>query len=313
MLYLFIILAMIVLAYLFLCWRIYRYVFYTPTSTQNDDLAFPQTPETLAHYEDYLQDIRELNAKPCEDMYIISRDGLKLHGRYYAGQSDAPLLICLHGYRGTPSRNFCGGPPFLFRAGYNILMLESRGHGKSEGHTVTFGIKEQYDCCDWVKFAAEHFGPERKIILMGLSMGAATILMAAGTELPSNVCGIVADSPYTDPLGILLNSCAKMHYPAWASAFFLSSAAFLFGHFSLNADADAEKAAGRTNLPILLIHGAKDAFVPPRMSEAISAANPKCIRRETFEDAGHGMSYIVDAERYERIICSFADECAQMK
>ena len=307
MIFLIAVLVLIVLAFVFLCYRVYRFVFYTPTKTQNDDLAFPKNELTLPRYEEFVSDIRALNSRPYEDVYITSRDGLRLHARYFSAGENTPVAICFHGYRGTPARNFAGGPPCLLREGFSLLMPEARGHGASEGHTVTFGVKERYDGYDWVKYAADRFGEKTPILLVGLSMGAYTTLMASGMDLPSNVKGIMADSPYQDPQSILLHAAGNMHLPLGMTWFVLRAAALLFGHFRFE-EADAVEAASHASIPIVLLHGEKDAVVPPSMSEAVQAANPALVRRETFPDAGHGMSYIVDTPRYERLVHEFTEQ-----
>ncbi len=307
MLYLIIALVLILLIFLVLCCRIYRYVFYTPTKTQNDDYAFPKNEQTLPRYHQWVKDIRDLNERPFEDVYMTSRDGLKLHARLFVTKENAPLAICFHGYRGTPARNFVGGPPMLFTEGYNVLLPEARGHGTSEGHTVTFGVMEQYDCFDWIVFAAEKFGTNVPILLIGLSMGATTTLLASGMDLPGSVRGIIADSPYRDPISILLNAAAEMHLPLGLSRFFLETSAFMFGHFRMRG-ADATEAVRKARIPILLIHGLKDTFVPPENSEELVGLNPSMIRREVFPEAGHGMSYIVDPERYGQLLHDFTEQ-----
>ncbi len=66
----------------------------------------------------------------------------------------------------------------MLREGHNVLMIEERAHLESEGHTITFGIKERYDALDWIRYALQRFGEDTRIILVGISMGAATVLMA---------------------------------------------------------------------------------------------------------------------------------------
>ena len=73
-----------------------------------------------------------------------------------------------------------------------MLLPDQRAHGYSGGHTITMGVKERYDARDWAVWARSHFGPEVPIFLMGVSMGAATVVLAAGLSLPDNVCGVVA-------------------------------------------------------------------------------------------------------------------------
>ena len=143
-----------------------------------------------------------LNA-PYEKVTTTSRDGIKLVGRYYHVKDDAPVSIIFHGYRSNIGTDCNGGYYLSVKNGYNVLVVYQRGHRESGGKTITFGVKERYDCLDWISYVNERFGEDTPILLMGLSMGAATVLMAAGLELPSNVKGVMADCGYSSPKEIL--------------------------------------------------------------------------------------------------------------
>lgn len=80
--------------------------------------------------------------------------------------------------------------------------MDQRAHGDSEGHTITFGVRERMDCLLWCRYAVEHFGTDCEIWLNGVSMGASTVLMASNLPLPPQVKGIIADCPYDSPRGI---------------------------------------------------------------------------------------------------------------
>lgn len=248
--------------------------------------------------------IDAVNSLPYERVTIRSHDGLTLSGRYYHQRDGAPLNICFHGYRGTPSRDFSGGFQIMRRQGHNVLMIEERAHKNSQGHTITFGVEERYDCLDWIRYALERFGPQTRIVLSGISMGAATVLMASALPLPEQVVGITADCPYTSPAAIIRQVGRHMGIPEGVSGFLSAAAARIFGHFRLNA-ADAAEAVRQTKVPILLIHGEADDFVPCAMSRRIHAANPERIAFFTFPGAGHGLSFLADPGRYEELIRAF--------
>ena len=135
-------------------------------------------------------------------------------------------------------------------------------------------------------------------------MGAATVLMASGLDLPSNVRGIIADAPFTSPEAIIHTVCSSIHLPYFVVGPFIRLAARLYAGIGLR-DADAAEAVKRTPVPILLIHGEADGFVPCEMGRQIAAANPEMIELHTFPDAGHGLSFLVDQPRYERLVRDF--------
>ena len=136
-------------------------------------------------------------------------------------------------------------------------------------------------------------------------MGAATVLMASELSLPPQVRGIIADCPYSTPLAIIRKVGRDMHLPAGFSAFLASVSARLFGHFDLSASGPVD-AVRHSPVPILLIHGEDDHFVPCEMSREILDANPSMIERYTFPGAQHGLSYLVDPVRYENLVCAFS-------
>lgn len=283
----------------------YRYIFYSPVGKQNDDRALPLPSKSEEADRRALELIDALNARPYERVSITSFDGLRLNGRYYHVREGAPLFIMCHGYRGTPSRDFSGGADICFASGRNVLLIEERAHCGSEGHTISFGINERRDCADWCRWAAERFGVP--IILVGISMGAATVLMASALDLPENVRGIIADCPYTSPQAIIRKVGAAQGIPVSLALPLAKLGARIFGGFSLDTPADAAEAVRHARIPILLLHGDADDFVPCDMSREIAAANPALIEFHTFPGAWHGASYLADTGRYTRLVNGFCE------
>lgn len=287
-------------------YALYRYIFYSPFRRQNDDFALklPDRPESDRARAAAL--IARLNARCYERVHITSFDGLRLAGRYYRCRAGAPLAILCHGYRGTPSRDFCGGADVCLAAGFNLLMIEQRAHCSSEGHTISFGVNERRDCLDWTRYAAARFGPDVPILLAGVSMGAAAVLMASALPLPENVRGIIADCPFTSPREIITQVARQRGFPAGTLWSFIALSARLFGGFSPSG-ADAAEAVKRARVPILLLHGEADGFVPCDMGRRIAASNPALIELHTFPGAGHGMSYLEDTPRYTALFTEFCE------
>ncbi len=296
--------AALLLMFLAVCVGLYLYVFYSPRGNQNDDMNIAHTEQMDPLRDTIAEMVRRQLAIPYERVTVISFDGLTLAGRLYAPHEGAPFVLGFHGYRGTPARDFSGGTAVNLAAGLNCLMIEQRAHCTSGGHTITFGVKERRDCLTWVDFLRERFGADTPIVLSGISMGAATVLMASGMDLPPNIRGIVADAPYTSPRAIIRKVCADLKLPVPIVYPFVAASAHLFGGFGLT-DADAAEAVKHTTVPILLIHGEDDRFVPCAMGREIAAANPDMIELETFPDAGHGLSFLVDRPRYERLVKEF--------
>ena len=190
----FVCLAVFALILMISCYT-YTTAFYSPTkkrATVDDPILGPQY-EAVSEHLSKIAHIME-NA-PYEPVTITSFDGCRLSGRYYHLRDGAPLEILFHGYRSCACRD-CGGGHLLSRKmGFNALVVDQRAHGQSDGRTISFGIREHRDCQCWIEYANKRFGKDTPIILFGLSMGAATVLMATGLKLPPNVAGVIADSP----------------------------------------------------------------------------------------------------------------------
>lgn len=284
----------------------YRKAFYSSPKKRNKTHLLPDTPQYAKVNPEIKRLIGEMEAVPFEEVSITTFDGLKLFARYYHLSDSAPIQIQFHGYRSTAVRDFSGGFSLARKMGRNLLVVDQRAGGKSEGTTICFGIKEKYDCLEWIKYALERFG-DVPIMLTGVSMGAATVLMASELDLPKNVKCIVADCPYSSPEEIIALQCKEMGIPPKIGMPFVRLGARLFGNLKLSGEG-AEKAVRNTKVPILLVHGEEDDFVPCYMSEKIYSANPKMITFETFPNAAHGVSFLVDTERYEKLYYSLFEK-----
>lgn len=303
-----IIAAILLIGILLGAYYAYRVAFYVPPDYQQNIYDLPVGDELAKQRETMRRCIDKLNALPYESVTITSFDGKQLFGRYYHVKDGAPVHLQFHGYRGSAMRDFCGGTPFAQKLGHNALVVDQRAHGKSEGRTITFGVLERFDCQSWSRYAYERFGPETPIILSGVSMGAATVLMASNLPLPETVKAILADCPFSTPKAIIVKVAAEMGIPAKPAAVFSSVGAILYGRFRLGG-ASAVKAVQETKLPILLFHGQADRFVPCEMSKEIYDACASEKMLETFPGSDHGMCYVDDPQRYEATVEAFLRRC----
>ena len=283
----------------------YRMAFYATQKKKELTRVIPHECQYEPHRDYMLSLIEELAAKPYERVEIRSRDGKRLVGKYYHQQDGAPLDIGFHGYKSDAVRDFCGGSRISFSLGHNVLLVDQRAHGNSDGYTISFGIRERFDVLDWIRYANGRFGTSIPIYLYGVSMGAATVLMAAGLELPENVKGVIADCPYSSPAEIIQKVCVDRGLPPRPLFPLLQLGAILYGHFRLTPRVSAAQAVKHAKVPILIIHGDDDRFVPCGMSQKIQQANPHRVTLRLFPKAGHALSYILDGEQYETIVRSF--------
>ena len=284
----------------------YYKVFYSPKKDISETKN-PPAIERLAYGKRVSERINEVNTTPCKFYTIRSYDGLKLSARYFEGDDDKPLCICFHGYRGSAVRDFAGIGLHLIHEGYNVLIVDERAHWRSQGHTICFGIKERFDAVSWVKFANQRFGKDKSIFLFGISMGGGTVLMASGQRLPRNVKGIVADCPFNSPKDIIKHVCRKIKLNPDLLWPVIWLAGLVYGRLRVNATTAADEVK-RSKVPIVILHGEADDFVPMSMSKEVQKANPSMIEMHTFPHADHGMSYFEDEERYIGIVEGFIEK-----
>ena len=283
----------------------YRIAFQSPHRGQNDIFRLPAGEQYEARAAEMKEMVRLLAAEPYEPVAVRSEDGLLLRGRLYLrGGRNALVDLCFHGWRATGVRDFSGGARFLMDRGHNVLLADQRAQGASRGRTITFGVRESRDCLRWLSFVRGRGELQGPVTLYGVSMGASTVLLASALDLPDQVRHIVADSPYSSPEAILEKVSRDMGLPGKPALALLKGGAALFGGFRFSGVNCAE-AVKRAKVPILLIHGEEDRFVPLEMSREIAAANPEMVKLLTFPGAGHGLSFLTDPERYTRAVEEF--------
>ena len=300
----FLILFSLIVAYI--CFRM---VFYAPRKHKlsSDDLPVPEG-EIYEPYHSLMKKwILEARNYPHENYYIQSHDGLTLHAKYFEHAPGAVTEIMFHGYRGSAERDLSGGIQRCFALGRNVLVVDQRTSCGSEGNVISFGINEHRDCLAWIDFAVNHFGPDVKLVLTGISMGASTVLMAAGKPLPENVVGVLADCGFSSPKNIIRKCAKDRHYPVNLIYPFIRLGAKLFGHFDLEEYSPLE-AMKTCKVPIIFFHGEDDDFVPCYMSREVYDACTSPKKLVTIPGAGHGLVYLVDNEKYFQSVVEFFSE-----
>lgn len=286
--------AVLILIVAYIC---YRMAFYAPARKPAgpDEYPIPEGSIYEPFREQMVAWMKECRAMNREDVSITSFDGLTLRGYFYEYAPGAPIELMMHGYRGESERDLCGGVQRAFAMKRSVLLVDQRGCGRSDGHVITFGIREHRDCLSWAQYLNDRFAVP--IILTGISMGAATVMITAGQELPEHVVGVIADCGYTSAKEIIQKVIRQMHLPPKLSYPFVQLGARLFGKFDLDSYSpiDAMKSC---KVPVFFVHGEDDDFVPCDMSRACSQACAKENVLHTVPGAGHGLAYLVDPEGY---------------
>lgn len=242
---------------------------------------------------------------PMDTVSIQARDGVELVGHWYPCDAARRVVIAMHGWRSSWCGDFGLIADFLHDNNCCVLFPEQRGQGNSGGEYIGFGVTERYDCLEWVHWITETKTSELPIYLSGISMGATTVLMAAGLELPDQVHGIVADCGFTSPSAIWehittnnLHLSYRLHRAMVESIYQRKSQDSFFDYSTVDALRTATK-------PVMLIHGTDDHFVPVEMSYENYIACASVKRLLVVPGADHGMSYLVDRDGYETAIKNF--------
>ncbi len=292
--------------FLMVLYVVFSVIFRRNHRTIRDERMARKGEQYEPYAESILRGVNSILSERYELVSVQSFDGLRLYGKYYHVADEAPLTIFFHGYRSGSIRD--GNRIFLLskERGYNVLMVDQRAHGQSEGMVMTFGIKERWDCLRWIDYANERFGKDISIVLAGMSMGASTVLMAAGEVLPDNVCCIIADSPFSAPKEIIQTVIKSKGLPVGLLYQLAKFSAKLYGDFDLE-ETSAKEAVKKCTIPMLLIHGDDDHFVPCHMGLACYEACESEKQLLLVKGAGHGLSYCVDAKTYAGTVHGFWD------
>ena len=242
---------------------------------------------------------------PTEQVEIRSRDGYVLRAHWYPAEGAKRIVLLAHGWHSCWNLDFSASSPFLHENGCSLLLIDQRCHGDSGGDLISYGINERYDILSWLDWLDKNHGG-LPVYLCGVSMGAATVLMAAGLPIAGRVSGIIADCGYSTPKEIikitLEKNIGKLAGPTLAAvnANCKRREKFSFGDYT-----PLEAMAGNTEIPCLFIHGDEDHFVPWRMSleNYYACRAPKDLL--IVNGAGHGVSFLVAPEVYQRKVLDF--------
>ena len=243
--------------------------------------------------------IKFLEEHEKERITQISLDKHKLAADLYTVENAKGTVILCHGFKGYAYTDCGVAAEHFVKSGYNALVIYQRSHYESEGKNICFGIKERYDCLGWIKMMNERFGETLPLYLYGVSMGAATVLMTTGFDLPKNIKCVIADCGFTSPYEII-KSCAKAYFMLKISQFII----YVFAGYNIKQYSTL-KAMEKNEIPIIFFHGLKDSFVPPYMTEQNYNACKAKKEMYLIPEAKHTQSLYLNPEFYWSKIDAF--------
>lgn len=239
---------------------------------------------------------------------IDSSDGLTLYGVWLKqSYTSHKWAICVHGYS-TEHRALTRYGKLFFEEGCNVVLIDLRGHGESQGDYIGMGHYDRFDVLKWVEKIV-NLDQNAQIVLMGVSMGAATVLMASGENLLPNVKCVVEDCGFINAYEQMSYQFKRMFPKLPAFPILAATNAYCMYKAGYRlASADALEAVKHCKLPVLFIHGDEDAFVPVDMVYRLYEA-AKC-EKELFvvKGAKHVQSLMVAGKEYHRKVGRFLEK-----
>lgn len=249
----------------------------------------------------------KLENSELETVEIQSHDNIRLVGHWYCPENPKRIIVAMHGWRSSWSQDFGVIAPFWQQNDCAVLYAEQRGQGGSGGEYMGFGLLERYDCLNWIDWVNEKTCHKLPIYLGGISMGATTVLMTGGLDLPKNVHGIVADCAFTSPRAIwkhIVESNFHLPYGLYSSV----ANELCKKKIQESADYSTMDALKDCTVPVLFIHGTDDNFVPIEMTYENYKACHSPKKLFIVPGAEHGTSYLLDKDGYEQTIKKFWED-----
>lgn len=252
-------------------------------------------------------DQKYIDSLNIEDVEISSIDNLKLKGHIIENHKDSnKYVILVHGY----SAHYSLHMPFIkvfSDEGFNVLLVEERAHGASEGKFATYGYMESKDLDSWIDFLEKRRGEELFIGLHGQSMGAATSMICGANN--DKVKFVVEDCGYSSAKEQFRYEFSRTKFANFALVYwFLDLKCKYKCGFKLEM-ADPKREILKSKVPILFIHGTTDKKVPCYMCidmfETRKGSKDKML---IVEGADHLQAYMKEPENYTRILHEFLEE-----
>ncbi|MBQ8763108.1 MAG: alpha/beta hydrolase [Clostridia bacterium] len=247
-----------------------------------------------------------------EDLEIISKDNLRLKAWYVPAEKETKrFAICVHGHN-------CNGPdecshllPFYRNTmGFNYLLPDLRGHGRSDGNLIGFGALDYKDIKLWIDYLIERFGEDIQIVLHGISMGAATVMLVNNTNPQRQVKAVIEDCGYTNAFEQVVETMKGMGLAHTANFFTEITNIYCrkISKYDLKKDADPLGTMPNAVNPVMFIHGEEDKLVPFPMCQKLYDACPVDKEIFTVPGAVHAYSYYDAKDEYDRRVKAFIEK-----
>ena len=243
------------------------------------------------------------------DTVILGAEGERLHAIYAAAPEPTDrTAVIVHGYTDNAVRMLMIGYLYNHDLGCNILLPDLYYHGQSEGRAIQMGWKDRLDVLRWMEVANDIFGGDTRMVVHGISMGAATVMCVSGERLPDYVKCFVEDCGYTSVWDEFEHELAsQFHLPAFPLLYTTSLQCKLRYGWSFG-EASPLRQVARCHKPMLFIHGDRDTYVPFAMMQRLYDAKPEPKQMWIARGSIHAMSFRDHPQEYARRVRLFVDQ-----
>ena len=305
-----IIILLLLLIYLCITYYYFKFAVVRRTTPRFSESKYRNSEKYKNYADEIIENIKWYREQNTEEIKIKSDDGVILVANYFSGLNSSKTIILFHGYHSTAYNDFSGLIRYYHEKNYNLIIVDQRAHGRSEGKYIGFGVLEKFDCVQWIDYINNNYNlPD--VFLYGVSMGATTVLMAAGLGLPKNVKGIISDCGFTSIkelfAKILIKDFKISKFPIYYMASIMSKV--LAGYYF--KDGSTVEAVKNSKIPLLIFHGGNDSLIPKNMSKSIYDASVSEYKRICIiENADHAECYASDSIKYEHESIGFLNRIA---
>ena len=232
----------------------------------------------------------------------VVSDGLKLVGEYFDFGGKRAVII-VPGRMESLLYSYYFAEPYR-QMGCNVLVIDNRAHGLSEGKVSSLGFREYRDLQVWSRMLSERFG-NTQVVLHGICIGASASLFAlTDKNAPDCLCGMVADGMYTTFCESFKNHMIEDKHPLFPFVAEVMLYIRLISHANVVTDGPVKRIR-QLQKPILFIHSRADRFSLPEKAQQLFDACPAEKRLEWFEVGAHSRVRVNNPERYDRVIREF--------
>ena len=286
-------------------WYLIDYALKPGDRSRNEQLAWAEMDSLypgMAAWRDSLQAVHALR-----DTFIIAKDGARVHAWYVrAARQTAATALLVHGYTDCSIRMMPLGRMYNSNLQMNIIVPDLRNAGRTDGDHFQMGWFDRYDVRQWAEAAPALFGDSVRLVVHGVSMGAATTMMLSGdSDLPVSIKAFVEDCGYTsvdEQFGKELKE--RFGLPVWPLIPVASQ--LCQWRYGWNFyEASALNQVRHCTKPMLFIHGTADKFVPTRMVYPLYQAKPGYKELWLAPRAEHARSYWLYPDEYTQRVQQF--------